>query len=93
MNMPGADDRIVEASSSRRGSPGQVLRALLVGCAVGLVFGSGPLVGWTKDLPDGPIAEQVQDAAVRWDEAVSLIGANRPYEWLHGFVRGMRTEG
>jgi hypothetical protein len=92
MAMPGADNRIVDASSSRRGTPGQVLRALLVGCAVGLVFGSGPLVGWTKDLSDGPIAERVQGAAVRWDHMVSLIGANQPYAWLHGFVRGMRTE-
>ena len=93
MNMPGADDRIVEASSSRRGSYGQVLRALLVGCAVGLLFGSGPLVGWAKDLPDGSVAERVQDAAVWWDQAVSRVGADRPYAWLHGLVRGMRAEG
>jgi hypothetical protein len=91
--MHGADDRIADASSSRRGTPLQVLRALLLGCAVAAVFGSGPIVGWTKDLPDGPMSERLQDAAVRWDQAVSRIGAARPYAWLHGLVRGMRTDG
>jgi hypothetical protein len=91
--MHGADDRIADASSSRRGTPLQVLRALLLGCAVAAVFGSGPIVAWSKDLPDGAMTERLQDAAVRWDHAVSRIGAARPYEWMHGLVRGVRPDG
>jgi hypothetical protein len=91
--MHGADDRIADASSSRRGTPLQVLRALLLGCAVAAVFGSSPIVAWSKDLPDGAMTERLQAAAVRWDQAVSRIGAARPYAWLHGLVRGVRTSG
>jgi hypothetical protein len=93
MAMKGADDRIADASSSRRGTPLQVLRALLLGCAVAAVFGSGPMVAWSKDLPDGPLTERLQDAAVRWAQAVSRFDAAWPYEWLHGLVRGVRAEG
>ena len=90
--MKGADDRIANASSSRRGTPIQVLRALLLGCAVAAVFGSGPIVAWAKDLPDNPMTERLVDVAARWDQAVSRIGADRPYDWLHGLVRGFRSE-
>jgi hypothetical protein len=90
MTTQGADDRIADATSSRYGTPAQGLRVLLLGCAVAAVFGSAPIAGWTRDLPDGPIAGWVQDAAARWDQAVSRFGADRPYAWLHGLVREVR---
>jgi hypothetical protein len=91
MAMPGSDNRIIDAGNSRRGSPAQVLRALLLGCAVAGVFASGPIAGWARDLPDSPIAEHIQDATVWWDQTVSRFGADRPYDWLHRLVRGART--
>jgi hypothetical protein len=92
MTMQGADDRIIQSSSSRSGGPVHVLCGLLIGCAVAAVLGSGPIAGWSKTLPDGPVAEQVQQAAAGWDQAMSGFGLARPYEWLHGLVRGARTE-
>jgi hypothetical protein len=90
MTIPGADDRILDAGNSRRGSPVQVLCALLLACVVAGVFASGPIAGWARDLPDGPITEHVQDATVWWDQSVSRFGAARPYDWLHKLVRGVR---
>jgi hypothetical protein len=92
MAMRGADDRIADASSSRRGTPRQVLRVLLLGGAVAAVFGSGPIVAWSKNLPDGPMSERLQVVAVRWNQAVSRFGAAWPYERLHGLVRGVRPD-
>jgi hypothetical protein len=91
MASSGADTRILDAGNSRRGTPKQVFVALLLGCAVAVMFGSAPLVGWTKDLPDGAVTSQVQDAAVAWDRTLSRFGADRPYAWLHGMVRRMRA--
>ena len=47
----GTDDRIIEAAPGR-GAAMQVLRVVLIGCAVAAVFGSAPMLAWTQALPD-----------------------------------------
>jgi hypothetical protein len=82
-----ADDRIIEVSDLERGAPPRVLLALLVGCAAGAVFGSGPLRDAAGALPESPIVSRIQTAAARWDDVMADIGATLPYARLRAGVR------
>jgi len=83
----GADPRIIQAAT--RTSPSRVLRVLVLACGLASVFTSAPLLAWTESLPDGPAARLLHGAAVGWNDAMSAVGANRPYAWLRGLVRGV----
>jgi hypothetical protein len=87
----GGDDRIVAASSTRRGTPAQVLRAVLIGVILAAVFGSGPLLHWTEMLPDGRLAVALHDAAAWWNGMLSTLGIARPYEWLRRLTRAFEA--
>jgi hypothetical protein len=86
----GADDRIIEAAPGC-GTPVLVLRVVLLGCVVAAVFGSAPLLAWTEALPDSPVTAIVQDAATRWNDAMTRIGATEPRAWLRAEIRGFEA--
>lgn len=88
---PGADGRIVAAASSRRGTPAQVLRAVLIGLVVAAIFAPGAALRWTETLPDGPIATALGGAAAQWEEALSAAGASGPREWLRHAARAFEA--
>jgi len=69
----------------------QVLRVVLIGCAIAAVLGSVPLLGWTEALPDGPVVAVVQDAATRWNDAMTRIGATQPRTWLRAEIRSFEA--
>lgn len=84
---PKADNRIIGAPGTGRDAPAGVLRTLLIGLACAAVFGSAPLLNWTKALADGQLSGAAQDAAGWWNDAMSLCHADRPYAWLRGVIR------
>jgi hypothetical protein len=88
--IPGADQRIADAVSSRYGTPVQVLRLLLVASLVAAVFGSAPIAAWARMLPDSPVSVWLQGVSGRWDRSVARLGLGQPYTWLHDFVHDIR---
>jgi uncharacterized membrane protein len=85
------DNRIVAAANSRRGTPAQVLRAVLIGFVVAAIFAPGAALHWAETLPDGPVATALSDVAARWNEALSAADASEPREWLHHAVRAFEA--
>ncbi len=90
MAASGTDPRIIAAAPGR-GTAVQVLRVVLIGCAVAAVFGSAPLLAWTEALPDGPVVSVVHTTAERWNDAMTRVGATEPREWLRGTLRGFEA--
>ncbi|HEX3575653.1 MAG TPA: hypothetical protein VHU42_13710 [Rhodopila sp.] len=90
MPIPGADQRIADAISSRYGTPVQVLRLLLVASLIASVVGSAPIAAWARMLPDSPVSEWLQVVSGRWDRSLARLGLGQPYRWLHEFVREIR---
>jgi hypothetical protein len=80
----GTDPRLTAPGPGLDG-PG-LLRMLLLGCVVGLLLGSRPLVVAAEKLPDW--AQPMRDAAGRWDGAMQRVGLGAPYAALHRTIQG-----
>ena len=78
--QPAAD--AIPASLRRDGaSPRQVLATSLIGAAVLALLASRDLSSWAERL-SGPLAEQLQNIAAGWDQAMTTLGLTRPYDTL-----------
>ncbi len=86
------DSRILAASTSRLGTPAQVLRAVLIGCAAAALFGSQPMQRWTEKLDDSQLATSLQQAATDWNDALATVGASRPYKSIRAAVRAFEAK-
>ena len=89
--IAGGDNRIIAVSSDRRAAPSRVLAAILIGISIAAIFGSGPTLRWTETLPDGRLAATLHDAAAKWNEALSPLGASRPHDWLRATLRAFEA--
>jgi hypothetical protein len=74
-------DAIPAPLRRRGGSPRQVLLITLIGTAVLALFASRDLSSWAERL-SGPLAEQMQNIATGWDQAMTALGLTRPYDTL-----------
>ena len=74
-------DAIPTSLRRRGGSPRQFLVIALVGTAVLGLFASRDLSSWAERL-SGPMAEQAQNFAAGWDQAMTTLGLTRPYDTL-----------
>lgn len=81
--MKGADPRLIPGPQGL--TPARLVRVLLIGCAMALVFGARPLADWAGRLPPG--WESVQVATAWWADAMARIGLGAPYDALHQLVR------
>jgi hypothetical protein len=63
------------------------MRALLIGCLCAGLLGSEPLLSWSRNLPDGEMAQAVQSAAEAWHGAMAGLGFTRPYRALRAAIR------
>ena len=89
--ISGGDDRIITAGNDRRGTPARVLAAVLIGIGLAAIFGSGPALHWTETLPDSHLTAALHNAAARWNEALSPLGASRPHDWLRATIRAFEA--
>ena len=87
----GADDRIITTGNNRLGTPARVLAAVLIGLSLAAVFGSGPALRWTETLPDGRLTAALHDAAAKWNDTLSPLGASRPHDWLRATIRAFEA--
>lgn len=67
------------------GSPRQVLVITLIGTVVLALFASRDLSSWAERL-SGPLAEQTQNFASVWDQAMAELGLVRPHETLRSAI-------
>jgi hypothetical protein len=58
----------------------QVAAALVTATLVALLLGSRPLLTWAEELPVGPFGDTALEFAVRWHDAMSTIGLDKPYD-------------
>lgn len=58
----------------------QVALALAMATLVTLLLASRPLLTWAEELPVGPIGDTALELAIRWHDAVSAVGLDRPYD-------------
>jgi hypothetical protein len=80
--QPHATADAIPTSLRRRGaSPRQVLATSLIGAAILALFASRDLSSWAERL-SGPLAEQMQNIATGWDQAMTTLGLTRPYDTL-----------
>jgi hypothetical protein len=73
----------------------QAIRLMLVGTAVLLVFGSGPLRDFMTYLPlwMAPVDLWLMDATAMWDDWMTGIGAAAPYRWIHDGIQELTMWG
>jgi hypothetical protein len=64
------------------GSPRQVLVISLIGTTVLALFASRDLTSWAERLSGGTLAEEVQNIAAGWDQAVAALGFVRLHDTL-----------
>ena len=88
MAPKGVDPRVLPGGGPTGGG---LLRAVLVGCAVGLVLGSHPLALWAERLPEW--ASPVRAGAVAWDGAMAGAGLAAPYRAVHRWARVVSGDG
>ena len=69
-------------------SSGQVLAIILIGSLVLAVLASRDLSSWAERLGGGPLAEQTQGLAARWDQTMEALGFVRPHDALRSAVDG-----
>jgi hypothetical protein len=82
---PSAD--AIPASLWRGGvSSGRVVAIILVGSLVLALFASRDLSSWAERLGAGPLAEQTQTGAARWDQTMEALGFARPHDTLRSAV-------
>jgi hypothetical protein len=67
------------------GSPRQVLLVSLVGTAALALFASRDLSSWAERL-SGAVAEQTQNVAADWDQAMAALGLVVPHDALRSAV-------
>ena len=80
-------DAIPLALRRRGGSPRQVLALTLIGTLVLAVFASRDLASWLDRMGGGPLLAPLQQAAARWDGAMTQLGLVRPHETLRDLMR------
>jgi hypothetical protein len=81
---PGPSTEAIPARLWRRGgvSPAQVVAMILIGSLVLALFASRDLSSWAEHLDGGPVAEQTQSFAARWDQTMEALGFVRPHDTL-----------
>ena len=83
--QPSAD--AIPASLWRGGaSPTQLVAIILIGSLVLALLASHDLSSWTERLGGGPVAEQTQSFAARWDHTMEALGFVRPHDTLRSAV-------
>jgi hypothetical protein len=86
----------VEAAALGRPLPLKAaVRLMLVGTAIMLVFGSGPLRDFMTYLPlwMEPVDLWLMDVTVAWDDWMNAIGAAAPYQWIHDGIQELTMWG
>jgi hypothetical protein len=68
-----------------RASPGQVVAIILIGSLVLALLASRDLSSWAERL-GGPLAEQTQSFAARWDQRMETLGFVWPHDTLRSAV-------
>jgi hypothetical protein len=87
--IPGADERIIPGQTT----PGRVFAVLTLACVVAAIFTSEPLLAWVDSLPDTSITTLLHDVAQAWNDAMTAIGATKPYHALHDLLRAIEAFG
>ena len=69
-------------------SSGQVLAIIIIGSLVLALLASRDLSSWAERLGGGPLAEQTQGFAARWDQTMEALGVVRLRDTLRSAVDG-----
>ena len=70
----------------------QVAAALVTAALVALLLGSRPLLTWAEELPVGPFGDTALELAVRWHDAMSAIGFDKPYDASREAFQAFKTK-
>ena len=77
-------DGIPPGARRRTGSPGQALAACAFGALALALLSPPDLPSAVERFGDGPVAEQIREAAGRWDGVVSRLDLTLARRVLHG---------
>ncbi len=91
--LKGADGRIIEAARGTHATAGAVLRMGALACLIGAMFGAQPLRDWAESLnADHPVSAYIIGAVQGWHAAMSRIGADKPYSFLHEHLKLLQSQ-
>ncbi|WP_308721181.1 hypothetical protein [Komagataeibacter xylinus] len=66
----------------------RLLAIVLVAASAGILFGSGPILAWTEQLPPAmPCQATLQSVAQRWDTLAGRLKMTVPYDTVRALER------
>ncbi|HEX8527308.1 hypothetical protein [Allosphingosinicella sp.] len=75
-------------TAGERGGLGWTTTAIAVASLVLLALNATAIRGWAYELPPGPVAAPVVDAAERWYDLTAALGLNLPVDTMRGWWEG-----
>ncbi|MBE7730664.1 hypothetical protein [Komagataeibacter sp. FXV3] len=70
----------------------RLLTIVLVAAASGIIFGSGPILAWTEQLPvTMPYQSTLQSAAERWNTIADRLKMTTPYDMVRNSERQIES--
>ncbi|KON63267.1 hypothetical protein KOEU_32410 [Komagataeibacter europaeus] len=70
----------------------RLLTIVLVAAASGVIFGSGPILAWTEQLPlTMPYQAVLQSAADRWNTIAARLKITMPYDTVRASERQIES--